>query len=257
MNIEINNKNIFYEILNQKYFTRNKPIIVFLHEGLGCSEQWKEFPQIISDKLKLPALLYDRYGHGKSEKLREERDIFYLHNETHFLHTLLNNLKINNQLIIFGHSDGGTIALLYASFYPEKVMALITEAHHVFVEKVSQLGVKMAVEYYKNSDMHERMEKYHGENTESMFFAWANTWLAEGAEKYDILDEISKIDIPILTFQGENDQYGTYKQIQAVIDNCKNSKVEVHWLKECGHAPHKDQEDYVIEKIVNFVSDNT
>lgn len=253
MYIKIGEKDIFYEFLNENQLKSENPVIIFLHEGLGCVEQWKEFPKFIEEKTNLPILLYDRYGHGKSSKLKEERDIYYLHNETHFLKKLIIELKINNKIILFGHSDGGTIALLYSAFYPENLLGIITEAHHVFVEKISQMGVRMAVEYYKKSDMHKRMAKYHGENTESMFFGWANTWLAKDADKYDIIDEIKNINVPILTFQGVDDQYGTFKQIEAVKKNCKNAKVQVEWLKECGHAPHKDQEEYVVEKTVEFI----
>ncbi len=253
MDINIDNINIFYKFCNESLIKSKDQILLFLHEGLGSVEQWKDFPDKISDILQIPALLYDRYGYGKSSELKEERDIWYLHKETYFLEKFIEKISVNKKLILVGHSDGGTIALLYASRNPQKVDALITLAHHVFVEQVSIKGVKDAVWAYKNTDLKERLEKYHQNKVDSMFYGWANVWCNDDVENYTIEEDIKKIRAPILSFQGENDQYGTFVQLKTIIDNCPNQKNEVHWLKECGHAPQKDQEDFVIEKIAEFV----
>lgn len=254
MNIEINNIHINYSFLNKELLNTEKPLIVFLHEGLGCIEMWKNFPKLLSDELKLPALLYDRYGYGKSSKLREERDVYYLHDEADFLDELLKKMSISNKIIVFGHSDGGTIALLYASKYPKKILAAITEAHHIVIEKESQEGIKIAVDAYENTNLRELLKRYHGDNVDTMFYGWANTWLTQEAKKYTLTDELKKIEVPVLSFQGDNDQYGTFVQLKAIIENCLNKKSEIHYLKDCGHSPHKEKPYFIIDKTVEFLS---
>lgn len=128
--LTINNKAISYEYLNQIYSADTDCVLVFLHEGLGSVEQWKDFPDSLSKRLKIPALAYDRYGYGKSEQLTEKRPNNYLETEaTNWLPQILTQLiPENKKTILIGHSDGGTIALLYASLFPNNVKAVITEA---------------------------------------------------------------------------------------------------------------------------------
>ena len=255
MNIEINKIYINYSILNKELLSTKKPLLVFLHEGLGCIEMWGKFPKTLSDTLNLPALLYDRYGYGKSSKLKENRKIFYLHDEADFLEKLLKKLSISNKIIIFGHSDGGTVALLHTSKYPKNILAVITEAHHIIIEKESQAGIKIAVEAYKNSNLRELLKRYHGDNVDTMFYGWANPWLTQEAEKYTLIDDLTKIEAPVLSFQGENDQYGTFAQLKAISDHCPNKNSEIHWLKDCGHNPHKEKTEFIIEKTSQFLKD--
>ena len=118
--IQINNKSIHYKLLSEEYFSSEIPIIIFLHEGLGSIPQWKKFPEELCAKLKLTGLIYDRYGHGKSSKLEEKRDDNFLHKEADFLLLMLEKLNIINEIILFGHSDGGTISLLFAGKYPKR-----------------------------------------------------------------------------------------------------------------------------------------
>jgi pimeloyl-ACP methyl ester carboxylesterase len=255
MNIEINKIHINYTFFNNELFNIEKPLLVFLHEGLGCIEMWGKFPKLLSDTLNLPALLYDRYGYGKSSKLKEKREIFYLHDEADFLKNLLKKLSIKNKIIIFGHSDGGTIALLYASKYPKNILAVITEAHHIIIEKESQAGIKIAVDAYENNNLRELLKRYHGDNVDTMFYGWANPWLTQEAEKYTLIDELTKIKAPVLSFQGEKDQYGTFTQLKVITDYCPNKQSEIHWLKNCGHNPHKEKTEFIIDKTTQFLKE--
>jgi len=250
--VNINNKKIYYKWFCKEYFSENKPIIIFLHEGLGCTEQWKDFPELLCAKLQLTGLSYDRYGHGKSTVLKEERNLDFLHTEARvFLYELVEKLNISNKLVLFGHSDGGTLALLFASFYIEKVDAVITEAHHIVVEKLSRKGIEDAIELYKSGWLKEKLEKYHGNNTESMFYAWANTWTKPETEKWNIENEISKIKCPILSIQGMEDEYGS--KIQLEILQKLNLNFEGNLLKKCGHIPHLQQKEEVLEMCKYFI----
>jgi len=250
--IKILDKKIHYQLLNQEFYSETKPVLVFLHEGLGSILQWKDFPEIISQKFKLPVLLYDRYGHGKSQKLDEERNSNFLHKEaTDFLPELLKQLNINNKLILIGHSDGGTLALIFASLFPDKICFLITEAHHIVVEEMSKAGIFKAIKLYKSGWLRERLEKYHGENTESMFYGWANTWTGVDINNWNIVNILPQITCPVLAIQGVNDEYGTLEQLNILKQKCK-TEVEIHYLDNCGHVPHFQLKDQVIEIIINF-----
>jgi len=251
MTVNIDKKNIFYEFINTNLINE-KPLIVFLHEGLGCSEQWRGFPKFLCDTINFPGLVYDRYGYGKSSVLKEKRSMFYLHDEAHFLNILLKELKIETPVYLFGHSDGGTIALLHAANYPDNVKGVISEAHHVLIEEESIVGIKNAINAYEKGKLKPALEIFHGSKVDSMFYGWANTWVNTDTSKYFLYDELEKIVCPVLAIQGENDQYGTYKQIQAIVDYCSNN--EIFWLKNCGHVPHFEFKKKIVEKVAEFLS---
>ena len=253
--LNIQDKVIYYEYINKSDLINNKPIIIFLHEGLGSIAQWKKFPKILCDTLKLPGFVYDRNGHGKSSFLKEKRNNLFLHSEANFLRHLINILEIKNDLILFGHSDGGTLAFIFANKYPELLKAIITEAHHVIVENITKKGINEAVKFYKSGILKSLLEKYHAGKTESMFYGWADTWLNMEIEKWSIIDLLKNISTPVLSIQGKNDNYGTEYQLDAVKNNCKG-KTEIHLLDDCGHIPHLHQKDRVIEIIKGFFSNN-
>lgn len=250
MNVIIDNKTIYYKYINEYLFDK-KTLLVFLHEGLGCTEQWRGFPDFLCNKLEMPGLVYDRYGYGKSTALKEERNIHYLHDEAQFLDEFLKKLEVKIPIVLFGHSDGGTIALLHAANYPENVKAVISEAHHVLIEKESVEGVKAAKIAFEKGKLKSALEAFHGKKTDKMFYGWANTWINADTSKYFLYDDLKKIKCPVLAIQGENDQYGTYKQMQAIADYCK--KYELLWLKNCGHVPHYDYSNKILEKVNEFL----
>ncbi len=252
MEISIKNRKIFLKFINEKKELKKRPLLVFLHEGLGSVEQWKDFPEFLCKKCNLQGLVYDRYGYGKSSELQEKRTVYYLHEEADFLQEFLAELNVDVPVILFGHSDGGTIALLYASKYPQSVEYVVTEAHHVLIEKQSLDGIKKAVEAYEKGRLKSALQRFHGNKVDAMFYGWASTWLEAGTENYFLFDELKKITCPVLAIQGENDRYGTYAQMQAIDDYCKNSKIL--WLKNCGHVPHYEYKDLVARKVVGFLS---
>ncbi|MEA3497370.1 MAG: alpha/beta hydrolase [Bacteroidota bacterium] len=251
--IFINNNKINYHFINKDYISENSPILLFLHEGLGSIEQWNDFPALLSKQTKLPALLYDRYGHGKSEKLKEKRKVDYLHTEAfEYLPMLLKKLKINNKLILFGHSDGGSIALLFASKFKNKTAGIITEAAHVFVEEITLKGIEEAKKKFEIIKL--LIEKYHGQNTEPMFYNWADRWLSNDFRNWNIENDLKKITCPALAIQGKKDKYGTKKQVESIVNNInKNAKALL--IPNCGHNPHLEKQEYVLKKTLRFIED--
>lgn len=249
--IQINSKNIHYKIIKKKELKFNKPVIIFLHEGLGSILQWRNFPEKLCNILNLPGLLYDRYGHGKSDALVEKRDSNFLHKEADiFLPKIIKQLIPNKKYILFGHSDGGTLALIYAGKQPPNLIAAISEAHHVVLEEHSYIGVKKAVEAYKKGKL-DALELFHPNKKESMFYGWAETWLNTSPD-WNALDSLKNIKCPVLSIQGDNDQYGTKLQLDVLHKYC-SEKVETCLIKNCGHIPHLEQQDIVIEKTKQFI----
>lgn len=223
-------------------------VLVFLHEALGSIGQWKAFPQQLCNALQLNGIIYEREGYGNSSELLETRGVDYLHK--YALEELPELIEVlfppEKQLILVGHSDGGTIALLYAAHYPQKVKAVVSMAAHVIVEDVTLNGIAPAITAYNEGKL-KGLEKYHGDKTETLFYAWANTWNLPEFFEWNICEDISTITCPILAIQGVNDQYGTEKQVDLIVSSIGNEKVQKAMLPKCGHHPQLEAGDEVIQ----------
>jgi pimeloyl-ACP methyl ester carboxylesterase len=252
MKIKLKDGLINYNFLNEESKDNSK-ILIFLHEGLGSIKQWKDFPLQLCLKTGLKGLIYDRFGYGDSDILNTERDINYLHNEAKiFLPELLERLNINENIILIGHSDGGSIALIYASLFPNKVKSIITEAAHIFVEDITLKGIKEAVKVYELGKLKSALERYHGDKTDLCFYNWSNTWLKEYFKNWSIENLLEDIKVKSLIIQGKDDEYATLKQVE-VIKNILNDNVEIFVVENCKHIPHHQQKDIVLEKMSEFI----
>lgn len=230
----------------------NLPTIVFLHDSLGSVQLWRDFPEKLSEVTNCNVLIYDREGHGKSSPfVITERPINYLEIGAETLEQLLTKLQLN-QVILFGHSDGATIALWYAAKYPNKTLATIVEGVHVFVEDETLNGIREAKIALENTNLLERVTKYHGDKTEMLFKLWMNTWLNPNYRDWNIEKDIKTITSPILIFQGKNDEFGTMQQVEKIKENV-SSKVIDFLITDCGHNPHKEQTDFTLEKTKEFI----
>lgn len=234
---------------------QNDTILIFLHEALGSIPQWRNFPTELCHLLGMNGLVYERQGHGQSDSLSKLRTSSYLHdyawNElTAFLETILSP---EQSIILVGHSDGGTIALLYASKFPKKVKGVITMAAHVINEAETIAGIAPAVEAFEAGKL-EKLRSFHGDKTDALFYAWANTWKHPEFASWNICSEISTLTIPSLIIQGEKDQYGTIKQLQLIADNVKG-KCQIELIKDCAHHPHLEKSEKIKSLIQNFIHD--
>ncbi|WP_234424289.1 alpha/beta fold hydrolase [Aquimarina sp. Aq107] len=233
-------------------FNLSKPTILFLHDSLGCIELWRDFPNKIKKSTNFNVLSYDRQGYGKSERFSEtKRSKDYLKKEAEILARLIDILELR-KVILFGHSDGGTIALLTASLYPKKVTGIITEGAHVFVEKETLQGIREAKIAYKTTNLKDKLTKYHRNNTEDVFRMWAETWLSPSFLDWNIENYLSNIQCPSLIIQGENDEYGTLEQVYSIVQKT-SGKSESLIISNIGHTPHKETPALVIDKTTNFV----
>ena len=248
MQIKVLNKNINYEILNSDWLEDCRPLLIFLHEGLGSIGQWKEFPKLLSDKMKLPALVYDRVGYGNSEDWDETINPDFLHKEAvEFLPALLEALDLPNEHYVFGHSDGGTIALRYAAEQPSQLRAIIVEASHVFLEDQSLQGIRTARLMLRKPEIIERMNRYQNGRAIKLIEAWSGLWLRDDVRDWEMLKYLPNIDCPMLLIQGEDDDFGTFKQLDITADLAQSDFIQVEKLKECGHVPHLQQQDIVMD----------
>ncbi len=252
--ITVNGKQLYYEMINLDFRATDKPFLVFLHEGLGSTEQWRDFPVLLSNMIQCPAIIYDRYGYGKSEMFAEARTKTYSNDEAFiFLPELIEKLHIAEKLILIGHSDGGTISLLYASKFPKKVLAIITEADHLFCEEITTKGIKNAVKEYEQGTLKEILYKFHKEKTDSVFHGWSDVWLSEEGKEWNVEEYLPMITSPVLAIQGKDDIYGSVEQLISKLKNI-NSSVEVLFIANCGHIPHYQAKNTVINKMSSFIS---
>lgn len=250
------------EVRGQKLYTAHhhsfegKPVIVFLHDSLGCTQLWRDFPAKLSQATHCNILVYDRLGYGKSDPmLTHERPVNYMELEADLLNDLLAELHINNA-ILFGHSDGGTIALITAAKYPETVKAVICEAGHIFVEEVTLKGVYDAWDEYKTTNLPERLQKYHGDKVEMLFKAWTETWTREDYRSWNIEYLLKNIQCPLLFIQGEADEYGTLEQVEKTVNQVAGTS-EKYIIPGTGHTPHKEVPEIVLNKAAAFIKQNS
>ncbi len=232
--------------------THDQLVLIFLHEGLGCIEIWRDFPETLCQSTGCSGLVYERKGYGGSDKFGNSWPTDYLQKESSiYLPALLKACHINNAILI-GHSDGGTIALLAAAAHQSPVRGVITEAAHIFVEEITLDGIRKAVKDFETTNLREKLTRYHKEKTDAIFNRWANRWLSTEFRSWNIEKYLSKVICPTLVIQGEDDEYGTKDQVDGIANQVSGS-VSVKLLPDCGHIPHFQAKDIVIKEMTNFI----
>lgn len=230
------------------------PVIVLLHEGLGCCSMWKDFPKRLASVCNLPVLAYSRAGYGRSEGAGLPWPVSYMHDEALLTLPALLDAAGMTEVILAGHSDGASIAAIYAgSPVCASVRGLVLMAPHFFVEDISLASIAAARKLYEQGDLKNRLEKYHGINTDEAFHGWNGAWLDPDFRDWNITNYLEAIRVPILGVQGADDEYGTIAQLEAVA-KYSTASTETHVLDNCGHAPHRDQPEKSLEVIAKFVA---
>ncbi len=228
-------------------------LLVFLHEGLGSVAMWKDFPQRLCAAVGCRGLVYSRPGYGRSTP-REPDETWgpdFMHRQAfEVLPALLEALRIDEPVWLFGHSDGGSIALLYAARFPQRVAGAVVLAPHIMVEDLSVQSIAAARKTYLETDLRERLGAYH-DDPDSPFWGWNRIWLAPEFRNWSIEKEIESIVCPLLALQGARDEYGTMKQIQGIAQAV--AQAELVELPDCGHSPQRDQPDLLIAAVTRFM----
>ena len=227
------------------------PPLVLLHEGLGSVRRWRDLPATLSERTDRRVFAYSRFGHGASDPPATPHSTQFMHEEAEFLPEILDAAALS-RVILLGHSDGGSIAILAAARFPERIAGLILEAPHVFVEDAGLDSIDHMRARYRNSDLRERLTKHH-QHVDVVFSGWCDVWLDPAFKAWNIEADLPRVICPTLVIQGELDRYGTLAQVDA-IERQVAGPVERLVLPDCGHTPHRDQRDPVLDAMTRFVS---
>lgn len=227
-----------------------RPTIIFLHHSLGCIEMWGDFPERLGELTECNVLIYDRPGYGRSRPL-DERDKDYMEVQADLLYESMEIWGIEDT-VLYGHSDGGSIALIAGGKYPSKISGILTEGAHVFVEDLTVDGVKDTVELYETTELKSKLKRYHGDKTDEMFQAWAETWTAEWFKDWNIENYLPSINCPVLVIQGEEDGYGTTAQVEKIVDGTSGPSSKLI-IPGAEHTPHEETPDIVLEGSSKFI----
>jgi pimeloyl-ACP methyl ester carboxylesterase len=232
------------------------PLMVFLHEGLGSLSMWKDFPQQQALALGWRGLVYSRPAYGRSTPRRSEdrwRPDFMHRQAQEVLPLVLAALGHEQERPwLFGHSDGGSIALLHAAAFPDRVAGMVVCAPHLFVEELTVASIERAREAYSSTDLRAKLAKYH-DDPDSAFRGWNDIWLDPDFLAWNIEREVAIVRCPVLAVQGHDDPYGTMAQIERIATHLPAGQVELLKLDACGHSPHRDQPKVLIDRVVDFV----
>lgn len=229
----------------------DRPALVFLHQGLGSIALWRTFPDDVRAATGSPAtLVYSRHGYGRSAVVPEPRPAAFMHHEADaVLPRLLDHFGVETPVLI-GHSDGASIALLYAGS-GRRVAGLVLLAPHVFVEDRTVAGIEAARHGYATSDLRARMARHH-DDVDATFHGWADVWLSPGFRSWDITDRLGGITCPVLMVQGDADEYGTLAQLDTIEAGVRGP-TERLVVPAAGHSPHLDAPDTTLAAVITFV----
>lgn len=234
------------------------PGLVFLHEGIGSATQWKGFPFRVAASLGRHALVYSRQGHGSSSPIEAARDPRFMHHEAQEAFPRLREVLgarlswLREPVVLVGHSDGASIALLHAALRPASPVAgIVAIAPHVFVEPESIAGIEAAVRAFETTDLRDKLAKYH-RDPDHTFAAWADIWLHPDFRSWNLESLLPRVRVPVLLIQGRQDEYGTMAQCAAIVRGV-DAPVDVFELADCGHNPPRGRPDATHDAIVSFV----
>jgi pimeloyl-ACP methyl ester carboxylesterase len=228
------------------------PTLVLLHEGLGCVALWRDFPDALAESTGCGVFAYSRFGYGGSDLVTLPRPMSYMHDEAlEVLPRILDAAGVRRALLI-GHSDGGSIAAIHAGAVRDpRVAGIVLIAAHFFVEEINIAAIRAIRHTYASGDLRERLARYH-RDVDLAFRGWNDAWLDPRFRAFDITEQVSRIEVPVLALQGSDDPYGTYEQLR-VLELIARCKLETRLISGAQHAPHLEVRDATLEAIVAFV----
>jgi pimeloyl-ACP methyl ester carboxylesterase len=232
------------------------PLLVFLHEGLGSVALWRTFPRTLCEATGCRGLVYSRSGYGRSSPFWPPHDwpVDFMQIEgRELLPRFLSALGIDSAAdppVLVGHSDGASIALIYAAYFPSNVAGVVAMAPHIFVEPLTIESIAKTREKFLTSDLPARLGKYH-RDIQGAFWGWANAWLRPAFAQWNIQPLLSRVQCRLLLIQGSDDVYGTMAHIDGIVAQVATSMAIK--LSACGHSPHLDQPGIVVDAIGRFL----
>jgi pimeloyl-ACP methyl ester carboxylesterase len=248
--LQIGLYNLEYRMLGPR--PGEAPTLVLLHEGLGCVGLWGDFPDKLQKATGCGVFVYSRAGYGQSSPVKLPRPLSYMHDEARdVLPKLLDAIGFQRGLLI-GHSDGASIAAIYAGTHQDhRIGALVLIAPHFFTEDSGIASIVEAKKAYETTDLRARLARWH-KDVDNAFKGWNGAWLDPDFRQWDITEQLGYIRVPVLIVQGEDDQYGTVKQIEVASQECY-CPVEVALLPGAKHSPQRDAAEATLKVISEFV----
>ncbi|QYY32902.1 alpha/beta hydrolase [Cupriavidus pinatubonensis] len=239
-----------------------RPLVVFLHEGLGSVSMWRDFPRSFCEAGDFRGLVFSRYGYGRSTPRPhdEKWGVDFMHRQAReALPALFEALEIgpgssHGKPWLLGHSDGGSIALIHAASFPDSVDGITVLAPHILVEDVSVRSIAATRQAYLETDLRSRLARYH-DDVDSAFWGWNDIWLDPAFRQWDLHDLLPQFRCPVLAVQGEDDEYGTMAQIEGIHRYAPQTALLK--LARCGHSPHRDQPEPLTQAAVRFINAHT
>lgn len=234
------------------------PLIVFLHEGLGSLTMWKDYPQVLCEAGGFRSLMFSRFGYGRSTpRPRDEKwKVEFMHEQAlDVLPEFLRAVGAGEEWPwLFGHSDGASIALIYAASYPDALSGAVVLAPHIFIEDITIHTIEIARWHYLNADLRQKLARYHAD-VDSAFWGWNDIWLNPEFRRWNIEGLLHAIRCPVLAVQGREDEYGSLTQIETLKRHVPHT--ELLTLASCGHSPHFDQQQPLTRAAVDFIHNHS
>ena len=244
--LDVNSTRLYYHWAGE--FDPARETVVFLHDGLGATSSWRNLPEQITAAHHLNALVYDRHGYGQSSP-RSDFPYQFMEGEVPVLEALLDALKLEKVHLV-GHSDGGSISLLFAAQHPHRVRSMVTIAAHVFVEPETQSGIRDLVALQNSGKTPGWLLKLHGEKAEDLLRSWSDGWLSEMHAQWNIERWLPDVKTPLLVVQGDADEFGTTAQVVAITSRVDGA---ASWIVPgCGHTPHNQQPEAFLDQLKAF-----
>jgi pimeloyl-ACP methyl ester carboxylesterase len=236
-----------------------RPLVVFLHEGLGSVSMWRDFPREFCEAGDYRGLVFSRYGYGRSTPRPhgEKWGVDFMHRQAReALPALFDALEIgpgrrHGKPWLLGHSDGGSIALIYGASFAQAVAGITVLAPHIVVEDLSVRSIAATRQAYLETDLRQRLARHHAD-VESAFWGWNDIWLDPDFRHWDLRPLLSGLRCPVLAVQGEDDEYGTMAQIEGIHRYAPQTTLLK--LARCGHSPHRDQKDPLTLAAVRHIN---
>lgn len=251
--ITVQGRRIEYRWFDPEKALPGRPPIVMLHEGLGSVSMWKNFPEILATVAEARVIAYSRFGYGNSDTLtaRPVATRMLEDEALQVLPEILHALSIQRP-VLFGHSDGASIALIYAGTHPDEVSGVIAMAPHVFVEDMCIASIESAKQVYLETDLRDRLARYH-RDPDGAFWQWNRLWLDPKFRAWNSEHFLRSIRCPLLVIQGYEDEYGTMEQLERIARKVKLT--ETLKLPHCRHSPHRDQTAHVLAAARRFMEE--
>jgi pimeloyl-ACP methyl ester carboxylesterase len=227
--------------------------MVLLHDSLGCVELWRDFPAQLCEATGRTAIAYDRLGFGRSSRRHRLPSQRFVSEEAElYLPPLLAALQLN-QVVLYGHSVGGGMAIIAAGQLAERCLAVISESAQAFVEQRTLEGIRQAQSGFEDARAFGKLQQYHGDKAEWVLRAWTDTWTAEGFARWSLADDLPRMRCPALIIHGDRDEYGS-TAFPETICRLAAGPTQLHVLPRCGHVPHRSHRDLVLALIAGFLS---